>query len=1024
MNYINSYASNSHLLSSSCSSTARYVDIQGFKSGKPLYPRWKRIPITDVRRWVDDNPETECFNTIQQFGSDVSKAQEDHSSPFYMDIDNNVLEKSLDDSRRFVDYILSSFGDIPIRVWFSGSKGFHILLPQQLFGAVDSSKLTYHWQYLAGYFAKELNITTIDKGSYTLPRLWRIENTPNYKSIKKEGDPLLYKIPISLYELGHFTIDEIKKLATEKRDFIDDTEDGIQVNSELSRLYSQSKEVFERSKQVILGEIKNSVELNKELPPCISYLFQNGGVLKLGYRNRTSMVLAGYCKSADMPLPEAQAFMEEWLKTIPEISPFTSTNGYDQRWIDALLVLKTVYNNEKYHFSCGSIKECGFPEELCRHCKSIGEEAEHIELDQYAKADNIGKYIVVEADVIGRDKKELLVPRKITGYCHFDPDKNACTTCSMSPYFVPAKGRNERTMVFTSKMKTILDLTDPSAGHTHQVIMRIFDVESKHCPLFKYDIDWMNAQFIHISRVINHGYIKEVRDNQFDATCLLLEHGVMLNRGYRLYGRVYQNPRSRAATLVVDKAEPLQAMLDTFTISKEEKSKLDVFKAEYNTVESIVDKVSDIHRNFRDSFVYVFGRDELIMAMDMVFHSARWLNFQKQKLKGWLDVLVIGDSGQAKTLVAERLMGYYKLGTLVGGETSSRTGLLYTIQIIGKEQAWVKFGILPRSSGYLVVVDEVGGMTGDDFKEFTRVRSSGEVDVNKAGAGVAKCEVRLISIANAVAGKSLASYGYPVMALPEIPAFSDLADIRRFDYVVGVRAGDVPDDDINRDVTMIPNINNPYTAELCRNLILWLWQLTPDKIIINHDTEVRCLELAKAMSEQYIPDIPLVEAGDVRQKIIRLAVAFAGRTFNSPDGETLVVTPEHANCAYDMINELFKKEGLDYWGYSDDKAKLKLGETQIQYLMVSIQTQFSAWDQLFRYMLQQNIINKTIMQQTFNLAKEAMDKFFNMFVNHQMLEPVRGGMWRKTPIGRKFLRDSLSPPEIHEGVKEDVKDDF
>ena len=790
---------------------------------------------------------------------------------------------------------------------------------------------------------------------------------------------------------------------------------------ELNTLYSQAREAFERSKQIILGEIKTPVQLNKKLPPCVSYIFQNGGILKLGYRNRTSMVIAGYCKSSDMEISSAQIFMEEWLKVIPEISSFTSTNGYDQRWIDALLVLKTVYNNEKYHFSCGSIKECGSPEELCKSCKSIGEEATPVELDQYAKADNIGKYIVVEADVIGRDKKELLVPKKVIGYCHFDPNKNACTTCAMQDYFVPAKGRNERTMVFNSKMKSILDLTDPSAGHTHQVIIRIFDVESKHCPLFRYEVEWMNAQFVHISRVINHGYIKEVRDNQFDATCLLLEHGIMLNRGYKLYGRVYQNPRSRAATLVVDKAEPMQAMLDTFTITKQEKNELDIFKTKLMTPYCIMDKVNDIHSKFRDSFIYVFGRDELIMSMDMVFHSARWLNFQKQKLKGWLDILVIGDSGQAKTLVAERLMQYYKLGTLVGGETSSRTGLLYTIQIIGKEQAWVKFGILPRSSGYLVVVDEVGGMSGDDFKEFTRVRSSGAVDVNKAGAGVAKCEVRLISIANAVAGKSLASYGYPVMALPEIPAFTDLADIRRFDYVIGVRAGDVPDDDINTDVTLIPNVNNPYTPELCRNLILWLWQLSPDQIIISHETEVRCLELAKMMSEQYIPDIPLVEAGDVRQKLIRLAVAFAGRTFNSLDGETLVVTPEHVICAYDMINMLFKKEGLDYWGYSDDKAKLKLGESQIEYLLQSIQTQFQAWDQLFIYMLQQNLISKIIMQQTFSLAKEASDKLFNMFVNHQMIEPIRGGMWRKTPIGRKFLRDSILT--LEKGTTEKVKED-
>jgi hypothetical protein len=283
---------------------------------------------------------------------------------------------------------------------------------------------------------------------------------------------------------------------------------------------------------------------------------------------------------------------------------------------------------------------------------------------------------------------------------------------------------------------------------------------------------------------------------------------------------------------------------------------------------------------------------------------------------------------------------------------------------------------------------------------------------------VAKCEVRLISIANAVAGKSLASYGYPVMALPEIPAFTDLPDIRRFDYCVGVRAGDVSDDDINTDVTLIPDINNPYTPELCRNLILWLWQLPPEKIIISHDTETHCLELAKKMSEQYVPDIPLVESGDMRHKLIRLAVAFAGRTFNSPDGDVLVVEPAHVTCAYEMINSLYKSEGLDYWGYSDDKARLRLTDTQIEYLLEAIQTQFSKWEQLFRYLLQQNMVNKVVTQQTFDLDKDANNRLFNMFLNHSMIEPIRGGMFRKTPIGRKFIRDSLQTVTATE-IKED-----
>jgi hypothetical protein len=38
-----------------------------------------------------------------------------------------------------------------------------------------------------------------------------------------------------------------------------------------------------------------------------------------------------------------------------------------------------------------------------------------------------------------------------------------------------------------------------------------------------------------------------------------------------------------------------------------------------------------------------------------------------------------------------------------------------------------------------------------------------------------------------------------------------------------------------------------------------------------------------------------------------------------------------------------------------------------------------------------------------------------------MIEPIRGGMWRKTPIGRKFLRDSILT--LEKGTTEKVKED-
>ncbi|MDQ1318731.1 MAG: hypothetical protein QG588_2393, partial [Candidatus Poribacteria bacterium] len=173
----------------------RYVEVHGFKNGKPL-PKWERIPETDIGRWIDEHEGLDRYlNTIQKFNLDIKQTQEEHECPFYLDFDSSLPEYSLNDARKFVTHIMELYGIENIHAWFSGNKGFHITIDQRIFGAVGDSKLTYHWRYLAEYFAKTLELNTLDKTVYTVPRMWRIENTINSKS----G---LYKIPLSLYELS------------------------------------------------------------------------------------------------------------------------------------------------------------------------------------------------------------------------------------------------------------------------------------------------------------------------------------------------------------------------------------------------------------------------------------------------------------------------------------------------------------------------------------------------------------------------------------------------------------------------------------------------------------------------------------------------------------------------------------------------------------------------------------------------------------------------------------------------------
>jgi len=908
-----------------------YRDVHGFKNKKPL-PKWERIPEDGIDEWKNNHADLDTMlSSVQLFESEKKLDQDKHLVDLYFDLDKDGnVDLALSDARTLVNHFLSNY-EIEPKIWFSGCKGFHIQIDYRNFGVIDPlSKLTYIWKYLAIYISDQLNLQTVDTTVYTIPRMWRLPNTYHYKS----G---LYKIPLSSYELVNLNIDQIKELAKEPRGF-DSTDVSDEINPALQTLYHQAEDTYKKSSALDMTLVTtNEIEFNDAIPPCIKYLLSNGGVIKMGYRNRTSMVIAGYCKDSGMSIDKAQSFITDWVSLISKDSRLTSESNPNARLTGALIVLKKVYSSDKYHFSCGSMLDCGIPRDLCNECKSIGEIPIELDLFSYTMAENIGKFIVVDGDVIGKDRKELLIPKRVTGSCLFDPEKNACLTCEMSKYFDIDRKKNERVMVFTSKNKSIIDLVDQGAGHIHSVLMKLFGVSAKNCPIFNLDIEYDNAQIIHIASRLNYDFRTE--DKPKRDTAILLQHGIELNRSYKLFGRIYQNPRTRAATFIIDKTEPLTTMLDNFNITDQRKDELKIFQASGDMADQIMNKIQEMHSSFRDNFIYVFGRDELILAVDMVFHSARWINFQKQRIKGWLDILILGDTRQGKTEVVKKLMQYYKLGTMAAGETCSRTGLIYTIQSIKGEEAWVSFGLLPRCNGYLVVVDEIHGMPAEDFKQFTLVRSEGVVDVKRSAYGIAKAETRLISIANARAGMSLASYGYPVQAITEIPAFTSLEDVSRFDYCVGVRAGDVSDDDINTDVNLLNVSSSIYTPDLCRDLILWIWTLKPEDIIIDDETQAYTLEVSKQMSMEYVPDIPLVESADIRHKIIRLATAIAGRTYNSPDGKHLIVNREHIICAYDILSNLYKSVGLDYWGFSEDKARLILSEDAAKDLVNRFQGQ-------------------------------------------------------------------------------------
>lgn len=958
--------------------------------------KWRRVPAADLWRWLDANPDKAAyFRTVQAFELPNKEQDEKHIAPFYLDLDSEVLSESLSDARLVVAHFVDRH-EVEPSIWFSGNKGFHITVPATAFGAAPGSVLTYHWRHVADKLARTLELQTLDTRVYSRPRMWRISSTRHAKS-------LLFKTRLSVHELRSMDAAGIRELAKATRET--DTADPEQTEEArpgLVTLYKKAvAEYTDRQKRY---ESEEDVEyvFADDHPLCVAYLLENGLAL-LGTKNRADMALAGYCKTKGMSIDAALTFMSMWADRIPV--SLTHVSSGKQRVSQSQAVCRTVYSDKRYKFSCGSILACGV-EVDCEKCLAKYGEPAKLEIWQFSEASNEGKRVSIDADAIGKDRKQLIYPESVTGACAgIVSDSTACQKCGLRKYVNLETGRCQRTIRFNSSNPMTLELLESSK---YQVLRRrirsLFGVETR-CLSFSYDEEWANAQVIFIASRISTDFKLEAKTSR--ERIVYLGHGLELNRGYRFSGYVWSHPRDMAATLVADKAEPLQSSLAALTFTAEELDALKVFQPDEG--QAPLDKIRHIHQVFIDDFAFLFGRPELFMAVDLVYHSIRRVNFQKQLIRGWLDILLLGDTRQGKSDVCEKFMRYYDLGVMASGETSSRTGLLYTIQMIAGEEAWIAFGLLPRAHGHLVVVDEIHGMPAPDFRQFTEVRSKGVVDVKRAAYGVAPAETRLISIANARHNRALGMYRFPVEAIPDIPCFAALEDISRFDYVVGLKAGDVDGEVINKDVRELPSVTNPYTSELCKRLALWVWTRRPEQVNVTRDCEIVVLQLANRMALEYVPDIPLVETADVRHKIVRVACAIAGRTYNTEDGTTLLVEPRHAFAAYDMLYELYSAQGLDYWGYSDERAQTELTESLLAEIRFRFQA-FTSHQTVARWILNNIEFTRARLASGMNISKAEAEEVVGLLQEYKMVTEERGKIL-KTPAGRDFLHSFIPQSE-------------
>ncbi|SFR15353.1 DnaB-like helicase C-terminal domain-containing protein [Desulfoscipio geothermicus] len=266
----------------------------------------KRNNIVNITKFKVPIGKTDCYRTVYRYPEafkqhfENKKTVAGYQGPVYadlfpIDIDDENLEQAHDNARRVLDRLAAAYDvDLQqVKCFFSGAKGFHIMIPTSMFGCYASPRLPVGFKKMAAALLQGINY---DSSIYDTVRLFRLSNTINSKT----G---LYKIPLYAMEILHKETADILELAKEPRTI--EPVDEISYNSQLAELFQKSIREEKKDDRLPAGALTKP----KDAKLCYYAIMDGVGQ---GMRDNCALRLAVYWRKQGLADDMIMGIMRAW----------------------------------------------------------------------------------------------------------------------------------------------------------------------------------------------------------------------------------------------------------------------------------------------------------------------------------------------------------------------------------------------------------------------------------------------------------------------------------------------------------------------------------------------------------------------------------------------------------------------------------------------------------------------------------------------------------------------------------------
>lgn len=315
----------------------KFIHIEGGRNlpnGK--FTRNEMLTMDQIGSYLKQHGSTGLYLSAYRYDNvNVNEAR--LYGDFYLDFDSeDNFELAQQDAIRAIWYMKQKTTyDIPekfVRIYFSGKKGLHIVIPAEVFGVEPDTNLNEYYKVMAKKISEQLHHGTLDEKIYDRRRLFRIPGS-------KHHDTGLHKIALTYFELVTMTAEEIQEKAKEAI-FIQYAR-PYEIRGARARYESHIIEWSNRFGKKFDSSKKFESKPLDFTPACIQELIDSGPIS--GQRNNTAAALTSFWKKQGNTEQGIWDLLVEWNnESMPE-------------W-ELRNTMRSVLGSSRYEYGCSTLE--------------------------------------------------------------------------------------------------------------------------------------------------------------------------------------------------------------------------------------------------------------------------------------------------------------------------------------------------------------------------------------------------------------------------------------------------------------------------------------------------------------------------------------------------------------------------------------------------------------------------------------------------------------------------------------------